>query len=139
MKFILVIGTIAALIFLNFIISESYVWVRKRLNKPKFGAELLTRLLRKGDYVSINGRVYQFSHIADFGETLDWLLIPDYRNQTLGGELAFENKYGLSYLFLHPSALAKCDFIFGKYGLKWARNKSIAKNAEELIYRYRNE
>lgn len=139
MKFIIVIGTIAALIFLNFIISESYVWVRKRLNKPKFGAELLTRLLRKGDYVSIDGSIYQFSHIADFGETLDALSFPDYTNQTLGGELAFEKKYGFGYIFLRPSALAKCDFIFGKYGLKWARNKLIAKNAEELIDKYRFE
>lgn len=51
----------------------------------------------------------------------------------MGGELAFENNQGLGYIFLYPSAMIKCDFIFGKYGLKWARNSITAKNAQEKI------
>lgn len=48
-----------------------------------------------------------------------------------GGELVFE--YGLGYQYFNPSAMSNCDFIYGKYGLKWARNHDAAKQAKERI------
>lgn len=136
MSFIIGIVKIATIIVLVFIVSKLYIFFRKRFNKPKIGVELLINLLQRDDYASIDGKIYQFSHIAKPNETLNYLSFPSEGNKTIGGELAFMNELGLNYIFFHPSAMIKCDFIFGKYGLKWARNNSIANNAKEKINRY---
>lgn len=139
MSFILGIVKIVAIIVAAFIVSELYVQVRKRFNRPKIGVELLIKLLRRNDYVSIDGKIHRFSHIANSNETLNPLSFPNEENKALGGELAFENERGLGYIFLHPSAMTKCEFIFGKYGLKWAQNNSIANNAKEILDKYCHE
>jgi hypothetical protein len=90
-------------------------------------------ILRRDDYVSINGQLLRFSHIASGNESLNVMAPPSYRNQTNGGELAFCDDRTLGYVYYHQSAMAKCDFIFGKYGLKWARNNDLATAAKERI------
>lgn len=139
MNFVLSILKIVAIIIAVLVASELYVRFRKRLNRPKIGAEILIKLLHRGDYVSIDGKIHRFSHIANSNETLNHLSLPSEGNKTMGGELAFENERGLGYVFLYPSAMIKCDFIFGKYGLKWARNRSIANRAKEIKNKFRYE
>lgn len=126
---------LAGFVFL-FFVSELYVILRKRINKPKIGDELLINLLNKGDYVSIQGKVHRFSHIARENEKLNLLAFPSESNNTIGGELAFANDHRLGFVFFYPSVMANCDFIYGKYGLKWARNKAIANIANEQIKKY---
>lgn len=139
MSFVLGIVKVFAIILAAFIISEMYIRFRKRFNRPKIGVEILINLLHRDDYVSIDGKICQFSHIANSNDTLNPLSLPSEKNTTIGGELAFVNKQGLGYIFLYPSAMAKCDFIYGKYGLKWARNNYIANNAKEIINKYCHE
>lgn len=121
------------------IVSELYVKFRKRFNKPKIGVELLTNLLCRDDYVSINGKIHRFSHFAKGNETLIVLFPPTEENKAAGGELAFANQQGLGYVFYNPSMMINCDFIFGKYGLKWARNTAIANIAKDKIDKYGHE
>lgn len=79
----------------------------------------------------------QFSHIANPEEPLSILSFPSEGNKTIGGEIAFENNNGIGYIYINSYCiLANCDFIYGKYGLKWARNRDIAKIAEEKMRRY---
>lgn len=113
-------------------ITAAYEWVRKKINKPKIGfpAFLLDKI-KRGDYVCIEGKVLRFNHIARENESIDILHPPLHSNQTLGGELAFDN--GLGYLYYRPSALNKCEFIYGKYGLKWAISNDWAKAAKSKI------
>jgi len=91
----------------------------------------LQKLLKDGDYVSIDGKVLRFSHIAGNGETVDPIRPPSNYNQTIGGELAFYDLLG--YKIYPSTALIKCDFIYGKYGLKWAASSHIANTANEKI------
>lgn len=112
------------------LISEIYVAMRKRLNTSMIGVEVLLKLLNRDDYVCIDGKVNQFSHFSNSDEPLNILAFPTDGNKTIGGELAFVNNRGLGYVYFHPSAMINCDFIFGKYGLKWARNKAIANIAK---------
>lgn len=139
MKSLVGIAIVIASLMIIFFISELYVKLRKRINKPKIGDELLINLLNKDDYVSIQGKVHRFSHIARENERLNLLAFPSESNSTIGGELAFANDQGLGYVFFYPSAMSNCDFIYGKYGLKWARNRAIASSAIECIRKYRNE
>ena len=139
MKPIIGIVIVIASIVIIFFVSELYVKLRKRINRPKIGDELLINLLSKDDYVSIQGKILRFSHIARENEILNLLAFPSESNKTIGGELAFANDHGLGYVFFYPSAMTNCDFIFGKYGLKWARNRTIASSAIESIKKYRNE
>lgn len=117
-----------------------YSWLRRKMNKPRIGFESFLRdLLERGDYVSINGKVMKFSHIAEYGEPLDPLrpLNPkSHYNNTYRGELAFDDSISTNYHYYHPQALMKCDFIYGKYGLKWAASKELAGIAEERIKDY---
>lgn len=138
MNFVIGIAKIVAIIVTVFIVCELYDRFRKRINRPKIGVELLINLLHRGDYVSIDGKIHRFSHIANSNETINHLAFPCEENKTMGGELAFENDRGLGYIFFYPSAMIKCDFIFGKYGLKWARNNNIANNAKEYINKFRH-
>jgi hypothetical protein len=129
-------GFIAILVGLA-IVSELYILVRNRLNRPKIGAEFLIKLLHRDDYVSIKGKVFRFSHIARKNESLNILAPPMYGNLTFGGELAFCDD-GIGYVYYNPSVMMDgCDFIFGKYGLKWARNRTIANSAKDRINEFR--
>lgn len=124
---------------LLYFVSELHIALRKRMNTPLIGIDVLLKLLKKYDYVCIDGKVSQFSHIAHANEPLNILTIPSESNKTIGGELAFMNNYGLGYVYCFPSIMVKCDFIFGKYGLKWARNRVIANSAKEKIQKYHYE
>lgn len=136
-----VVGIVIFLVglFGLFIISELYAVARKKLNTPKIGIEILLNLLERNDYVCIDGKVNQFSHFAKEDESLNILSPPCESNKTIGGEIAFVNNHGLGYMYYNPSILVNCDFIFGKYGLKWARNIAIANTANEKIKKYRYE
>lgn len=135
--FLFLIALIAIWIVL-IILEMVYKWLRRKMNKPRIGFYFfLYNMLERGDYVSINGMVMRFSHIARSGESLNSLLpASDYRNRTDGGELAFNVSYTLDYQYCNPQALVKCDFIYGKYGLKWAASKELARIAEERIKDY---
>ena len=76
MNIFLAIVKIAAILGVLFIASELYARLRKRMNRPKIGVELLTSLLYRGDYVSIEGNILKFSHIAQSNETIDHLSFP---------------------------------------------------------------
>ncbi|MDE6236018.1 MAG: hypothetical protein K2M56_09740 [Muribaculaceae bacterium] len=125
--------------FLLIFVSELYITIRKRLNTPKIGAQVLLEFLERDAYVCINGKVLEFSHFANENESLNIIAFPSESNKTIGGELAFRNNHGLGYIYIHPSAMANCDFIYGKYGLKWARNTAIADIAKDKIKKYRYE
>lgn len=119
------------------ILGMAYTWLRRKINKPRIGLEsFLSELLERGDYVSINGKVMRFSHVAEYGESLDPLrpLKPKiHYNVTSGGEYAFDDLNSTQYHYYRPQALIKCDFIYGEYGLKWAASKEAAETAEERI------
>ena len=137
MKVVIAYAIIFAGLVILFLISEFYMMIRKRLNTPIIGVEILLDLLNKDDYVCISGKVMQFSHFANNKESLNILAPPSDDNKTLGGELAFKNNSVLGYVYYYPSAMTDCDFIFGKYGLKWARNKAIANTTTEQINKFR--
>jgi hypothetical protein len=61
---------------------------------------------------------------------------PNCYNKTIGGELAFCDDRVLGYVYYNPSAMVNCEFIMGKYGLKWANNNTTAKTAKEKINNY---
>ena len=90
--------------------------------------------MKRDDYVSINGKVMRFSHIACENETIDPLRPPFYdENKTIGGELAFKKTLGIGYVFYPDSSLRNCEFIYGKYGLKWAVSEHWASIAKQKI------
>lgn len=130
--YFLFFGAFTAFLVICQALTFAYAWLRRKINKPRIGFVcFLQKLLKDGDYVSINGKVLRFSHIARNGETIDPIRLPSNYNQTLGGELAFYDLLG--YKIYESSALIKCDFIYGKYGLKWAASSHIANTADEKI------
>lgn len=133
MRFLLVVFGMVALLALLVLISMLYEWIRRKTNKPNVGLEsFLLKMLKHGDYVCIEGRVMRYSHITRNGEIIDPIRPPLDDNKSFGGELAFETKF-LSYLIYPISALRKCEFIYGKYGLKWACNSRCATEAMDKI------
>jgi len=125
-RFILAILDIVAFLALFVMFSLLYEWIRRKTNKPNVGLEsFLLKRLKRGDYVCIEGKVMQFSHITCNGEIIDPIRPPLDNNKSFGGELAFETNT-LSYPRYPISALRKCEFIYGKYGLKWACNNRWA-------------
>lgn len=126
-------GLIVAFIVAT-ILYEPYKWLRRKTNKPRIGYDsLFGRLLSRGDYVSIDGKVLCFDHIASPGQAINALALPLEENKTVGGEIAFRNPNAIGYLYYKPSALKHCDFIYGKYGVKWAASKHWATVAEEKV------
>lgn len=126
---LLAISIISLVVF-----SEGYTWCRSKLNKPSIGQlSLLSRFLKKGDYVCIDNRVLRFSHIAKVNESYNFLSPPVSDNLALGGELAFYDSHGLGYVYYHPSAMKDCCFIYGKYGLKWAITYDYANRAKTMV------
>lgn len=137
MKGILSVLGVIACFFLFALLSEAYTYFRKKCNRPIIGTNIfLLKKLKNGDYVSINSRVFRFNHIASYGEVINILHPPIEQNKLIGGELAFENKSTLGYIYYDSSALSNCDFIYGKYGVKWARTNQIAEKAEEAVGKY---
>lgn len=135
MKGILFIfGCLLTLILLNSI----YSLARKRFNKPIIGKTYwLINLLKRDDYVSVDGKVYQFSHIASGDEIIDLLSPPFESNKLIGGELAFYKPNGLGYIYFNRSVAQKFKFIYGKYGLKWAETIDDANIAQDEINKFR--
>lgn len=118
---------------------ELYVWIRKKLNRPRIGIEKLSlRLLKRGDYVCIEGEVRCFSHFTQDGEIINPMYPPYEDNRAYKGELAFEVKDGLGYIvYRNPNfVLSKCHFIYGKYGLKWSLTEHDADIAKEMVDKY---
>lgn len=134
MRILFGVGFIVVSFALAFALSELYVLLRKKLNRPQYGVDVLTKFLRRDDYVSINGEIYQFSHFTRRDDIIDILKPAHYSNKVqFDGDIAFMKTDGLGYIHLHRNALERCDFIYGKYGLKWARNTSAAKDIEIKI------
>lgn len=128
-----IVCTFAAFVMLGFV----YDWLRRKQNKPRIGFHyFLCRLLKSGDYVSINGKILCFSHITGNGEVIDHIQPPSNSNMAIAGDLAFENPHSLGYLIYPVYTLNKCEFIYGKYGLKWAASNEFAKTAKEKINEY---
>jgi len=137
-RFVYAILIIAFVVVILVTIAFVYDWVRRKTNKLCIGEidYFLCKFLKHGDYVSINGRVHRFSHITHFGETIDHIKPPSNDNMALGGELAFDNPNSLGYLIYPTSILRKCEFIYGKYGLKWAISNEWATVAKEKVNEY---
>lgn len=136
---ILTVLSMVAILFLLGLLVAGYRLMRTKLNKPRIGKWcFLCDLLESDDYVSIDGKVRRFSHITRPDEVIDSIRIPSDDNKTLGGELAFWGN-GINYYMYHVSVLDKCEFVYGKYGVKWALTEyfaSIAKQkVEESIYK----
>lgn len=139
MNFIFAILIFAFVIAILMAMAFVYDWIRRKTIKSHIGGleYFLYKFLKRGDYVSINGRVLCFIHLTKFGETIDHIKPPSNNNKTLGGELAFDNPNSLGYLIYPVSALRKCEFIYGKYGLKWAVSKEWATVAKEKANEHR--
>ena len=138
-RFFLTLLAIASAFAVLVAISFAYEWIRRKLNKPRIGGiELfLCKILSRDDYVCIEGRVYCFSHIAQAGKSIDILSPPLNDNMTIGGELAFYNPRSLGYIMMYDYALRKCEFIYGKCGLKWAASRKVADSAVEKVNEYK--
>lgn len=133
-EILFIFGCLLALILLNI----TYTLARKRLNKPIIGKNhWLINLLKRDDYVSVDGKVYQFSHIARENEIIDLLSPPCESNKLIGGELAFYKPNGLGYIYFNRSVAQKIKFIYGKYGVKWAETIDDANIAQDEINRFR--
>lgn len=133
LRILLCLGAFIVLFAVATVMELAYEWIRRKYNAPHYGFEyFLLKKLKRDDYVSIDGRVMRFDHIARYGESIDCIAPPLNDNMLLGGELAFRTS-GLNYLYYFPSALTKCDFIWGKYGLKWASSKQMGEEAEKHI------
>lgn len=141
MRFLFAILFIAAFLVVSFSLSITYEWLRKKYNKPYIGFEcFLIDMLRRGDYVSIQGEVMLFDHIARSNEVIDDERPPLNSNKTLGNELLFYTNPNLVWRRCYDvTALRKCDFIYGKYGLKWATSLSIAKTSKEKVEEFENK
>lgn len=116
---------------------ERCVWLRKKMNKPRIGKWcFLCDLLDRDDYVSIDGKVKRFSHITRPNEAINCIMPPSNDNKTLGGELAFYGR-GLGYDMYYVSVLEKCEFVYGKYGVKWALSDYWASVAKEKVEEFK--
>lgn len=138
--FLAIIGFCLGLFIILYLVSvlwESYKWLRRKLNKPLIGfVNFNGRLMKRDDYVSIDGEVLCFSHIASEGQTINPLYPALEKNKTVGGEVAFRNPNELGYLYYNPSTLKHCEFIYGKYGVKWAASEHWASVAKEKVEEY---
>ncbi len=134
-KLLILVGAVVALIFIMEILQKANIWLHKRVIRPLIGSagSHLKDMLKSDYYVSIDGKVYRFSHIAQSGESVDPIRPPSYKNSTYGGELAFWNPRGIGYIYRPVSALEKCDFIYGKHWVKWAASVEKAETAEGVI------
>lgn len=138
MRVIYAILIVVVVIFVFAIIAYAWDWGCRKINKPRIGSIdcFLYDLLKRNDYVCIEGEVLQFSHIVKTDEIIDVLRPPLDNNKALGGELAFDKRNSLGYIIYPTSVLRKCEFIYGKYGLKWAASKELAAVAKEKVYEY---
>ena len=136
-SFLAILGFIAALIILS-ALSLFYEWLRRKVNKPKIGfMHFSSKMFSKGDYVCIKNNVMEFDHWTRDGETIDPIAPPIEENKTFSGNLAFKTD-GIRYRILYSSSLKECNFIYGKYGLKWASTEGWARVAKEKVLEYMN-
>lgn len=123
------IGTVIAcvtLLMAALAAREAYQWTRRKLNKPRIGRDVfLIKLLERDDYVCIDGKVKRFIYIVRKGD----------RTHLPSGYLAFQ-RTGLGYEYYHPSVMQHCEFIMGKYGLKWAASNQLANLASDKVEQY---
>lgn len=128
-----IVGFIVSL----FIAGVLYDVFRRFINRPKIGSVCNPLILKRDDYISINGRVYLFSHFTRPNEPINTLGPPTNSNLTWrSGDMALQRSTGLGYDLLSIAALSNCDFVYGRYGLKWARTKEVADKAKEEIQAY---
>ena len=133
--FAYVVLLVAIIVLLT--ISNLYNWFMFKRNTPKIGFEYFSsRIIKHGDYVCINGRVKEFDHWTRDNEIIDPIKPPTEDNKTDKGNLAFERS-GLGYNILPSSSLKDCEFIYGKYGLKWAISEDYSRRAKEMIKQYK--
>jgi len=120
------------------VISFAYDWLRHKINKPRIGGieYFLRKLVDKGDYLCINGKVYCFDHFVIQDEIIDITRPPSNGNIAIKGNMAFSNYSSLNYLYLSKISLRNCEFIYGKYGLKWAISTKWAEVAKEKVNEY---
>ena len=122
-------GTIiASVMFLTAVLAAIavYQWARRKLNKPLIGSDVfLIKLLERDDYVCIDGKVMRFIYIVRKGD----------RTHLPSGYLAFQ-RTGLGYDYYPPSVMQHCEFIMGKYGLKWAASNQWANLASDKVEQY---
>lgn len=138
MNFVLALLFLLAAFATLIAISIVYEWMRRKTNRPKIGLDRVHRkLLRRGDYVNIDNRILCFSHITGDNEIIDSIRPPSNDNRAIAGCLAFDNPHSLGYIIYPASALRKCKFIYGRYGLKWAASEDWANSAEE--WKQKNE
>lgn len=132
-----ILTTVFAVIILG-AVALAYDWLRHKINKPRIGGleYFLRKLIKRDDFISINGKVLRFSHTTQCGEKINPIAPPSHRNITLGGDLAFDNPNSLGYLIYPLSALRNCEFVYGKYGLKWAISHEWATMAKEKVNEY---
>ena len=135
LAYMFIIVTVIAVIALSLF----YDWFRRIINIHKVGFEKFSsKRIRPGDYVCINGRVWQFDHWTSDNEIIDPISPPIEDNMTCKGNLAFSTN-GLGYKLFPFSILRNCEFIYGKYGLKWAISEEYAHSAEAIIRQYKQQ
>lgn len=115
-------------------ICKSYIWVRKKLNKPKIGYDLYFSFLRKNDYIGYKGCVYRICNIERGTESL-YLIRPFEDNTSIRDVLLCYNPTYIpgGYISLHQSILMQCDFIIGKYGMKYAYSLAYSEISLEQV------
>ena len=136
LRFIIAILIFVAIFAIMALISVFYDWLRRKFNKPRIGniePYSLCKKMKRGDYVSINGQILCFSHITTMDETINPIKPPSSDNKTFSGDLAFDDPYSLGYIIYPTLSLKGCDFIYGKYGVKWAASNHWAEIAKEKV------
>lgn len=119
------VGGIISLVILSLL----YEWARRELTTVKIGpGKLNKKLLKRGDYIFYNGRIYRFNHLTKFGDRPSILTPPcDDRILTEGNLACFGR--GIDYIYITPREFRNIKYIYGEYGLKWAESDYWAQNA----------
>lgn len=138
MKTLIGIGCIILGFVILFGLSMLYEIIKVKLNKPKIGFKpLIYSLLKRSDYICIAGNVMQFSHWTQSGEVIDVLRPPLDGNQVIyDDDIACYSPNRLGYIYYPFESLNNMQFIYGKYGVKWAKSKGWAEKASKLVEDY---
>ena len=138
MKFLIALLWLVGGFALLALLCEMYVFVRRRLNCITVGlVGFLSKLLKRDDYVSIDNRLLRFSHFTVGGEIVDITRPPLWNNKWNSlGDLAFYNENTLGYTILPLSKLEQCEFVIGKYGVKWAASQNWLPKALDIAKKH---
>jgi len=138
MRMLIAIGCILLGVLSLIGLSMLYEAIRVKLNKPKIGFKpLFLTLLKHDDYICMAGNVMRFSHWTQRGEIIDVLKPSLEANKTpYDDDISCYNPNGLGYLYYSIESLNDLQFVYGKYGVKWAKSKSWAERAPKLIEKY---